>query len=600
MGSSRQEIAMRFAVDSDPGYPAAGRTSSPELAQVSEGAPSSHATGAGPFSDAFEAAALRFRDRTALRFRTATGWHEVSYASVRSEVRRVASWLSEQGVARGTTIALVSESRPEWVIAMFGVLESGATLVPIDPKLTAQEIKTLLGHAQPRFVLTSEAQHDKVANLSGEVPSVDAVFTIDAGADRSSLPTFRPRALRAPVSREPSEIALVVYTSGTTGNPKGVEITFGNLLFEARAVDTHFGDQGKQHFLSVLPLNHLFELVCGLLAPLLRGATVSYSDSLLPDDVVALLRGQKITSLSGVPLLFNALKRGIERNVKAKGESTQKKFALLMRIARYLPSYRLRRALFKPVLKLFAPSLRDCYCGGAALDPEVQTFFERMGIPMYPGYGLSEASPVISANCPRASRLGSVGRPFAGVEVRILKKDARDQVGEILTRGPHIMAGYRANTAATAEAINADGWLLTGDLGYLDDDGFLWVTGRSKDLVVLGGGKKVHPDEVEEAILRSPLFQEACVVGAPARSGMAAGFDEVCAVVVPGPDMLGAAAGDAAALEAAVHDELARMVEPVASFKRPTRIAVRSEALPRTVTRKVQRPLVREWLAKQS
>jgi len=238
-----------------------------------------------------------------------------------------------------------------------------------------------------------------------------------------------------------------------------------------------------------------------------------------------------------------------------------------------------RRFLHAPVLRAFGGSLRALYSGGAALDVDVARGFERMGLRIFEGYGLSETSPVIATNTPAAYRVGSVGRPLPGVEVRISAD------GEIQTRGPHVMRGYLDRPDLTAAVLDADGWLRTGDLGRVDDDGFLHVTGRAKDVIVLGGGKKVYPDEVEQVLAQSPRFAEVCVLGVAARHGN----EEVCAVVVP-------AAADEVDADAAVQAAL----ESLAAFKRPTRVVVRREPIPRTTTRKAKRAVLARWVADQA
>jgi long-chain acyl-CoA synthetase len=238
---------------------------------------------------------------------------------------------------------------------------------------------------------------------------------------------------------------------------------------------------------------------------------------------------------------------------------------------------RLRRILYAPVLRAFGGRLHQLYAGGAPLDPEVARQFERMGLRIFEGYGLSETSPVIATNTPRAYRLGSVGRPLPGVEVRIVN-------GEIQTRGPHVMRGYLDRPDLTAQVMDPDGWFKTGDLGRLDDDGYLHVTGRAKDVIVLGGGKKVYPDEVELLLADHPAFAEVCVLGMPSRQMR--GHEEVCAVVVPH--------GDDASDDA--HAEVARMLAGLAQFKHPTRVLVRREPIPRTTTRKAKRQALAAWI----
>ncbi|HTJ45281.1 MAG TPA: AMP-binding protein [Kofleriaceae bacterium] len=510
----------------------------------------------------------RFAGAPALRLE---GSFELSYDQLRAQIVAVSSRLIARGLSTNARVALLSENRPEWSIAMLGALRAGAMVVPLDTKLGTSEITTLLAHAKPRVILASTAQRARAIEAARAAGiGSDRVLIIDDGSITSAGDI-------APPVRTHDDVALIVYTSGTTGSPKGVTITFGNLMHQVRAVGAAIGPQGRERFLSVLPLCHLYELICGLLVPLSRGATISYpaGETLLPAELSRIMRERKITSLVGVPLLYRALSRGIDAEVKRASRGARIFVAMISAIAAVIPLEKLRRAIHRPILKSFGGALHQLYAGGAPLDPEVAKRFERMGLRIFQGYGLSETSPVIATCTPRAYRRGSVGRPLPGVEVRIAD-------GEIQTRGPNVMRGYLDRADLTKDVFTRDGWFKTGDLGHLDDDGYLHVTGRAKDVIVLGGGKKVYPDEVELLLADHPGFAEVCVLGVPNRHG----HEEVCAVVVPA----------AAQGEADPEEEIARMLEGVAAFKRPTRVLVRREPIPRTTTRKAKRQALAAWI----
>lgn len=509
-----------------------------------------------------------FSARLALRREGADGASlELTYAVLRARIAQSAAGLRAAGVTAGVRVALLCENRPEWVIALLAVLRAGAAVVPLDTKLGVPELAVLIRHARPLLVLTSQAHRDRAIEAAGDV----RVVSLDEGP----LPFATPLPW---MRRASDDTALVIYTSGTTGDPKGVEITLGNLMHQVWSVDAAIGPQGRERFLSVLPLCHLYELICGCLVPLARGATISYpaTETLLPAELAAIMKRRKITSLVGVPLLYRALLRGIEAQLRRAPRLARLVVAAASAISARVPIPEVRRWLYAPVLRAFGGALQHLYSGGAALDIDVARAFERMGLRIYQGYGLSETSPVIALNTPAAYRLGSVGRPLPGVEVRISPE------GEILTRGPHVMRGYAGRPDLTAAVVDADGWLSTGDLGHLDADGFLYVTGRAKDVIVLGGGKKVYPDEVEQVLERHPAFAEVCVLGVPSRTGN----EEVCAVVVP--------AAPGAALDAEA--EVGRALAGLAAFKRPTRVVVRYEPIPRTTTRKAKRAALAAWI----
>ena len=549
----------------------------------------------GGFLNAFEITCKTHGERVALRINGASGARSLTYAQLGAETRRVAGLLRERGVSHGTRVALLSESRPEWTTSLVGGMLAGATLVPLDAKLTIDELTVLLQHAAPRVLLVSRALADTGRRLQECVSAITEVLVTDGeapGSGLDSLATGVPLRALHPAPRRSDDVAIIVYTSGTTGSPKGVEITFANLEFQTVAGARVMGRHPDLRFLSVLPLNHLYELTCGLFSVLRGGASICYAESLLPDDLIGLMRKERVTSMVGVPLLFRALQRGIQQNVRRRGRLVRLWFAATFAIARAVPSATVRRALFAPVLRNFGGCLRVFYSGGAALDPAVARFFVRLGVDVYQGYGLSETSPMISAGRPGHNRIGSVGKPLPGVEVQIARAGASDIEGEILTRGPHVMRGYLDRPDLTRQLIDEAGWLHTGDLGRLDSDGYLFVTGRSKDLIVLGGGKKVQPEELEELFAESLDFKEVCVLATPSRSTLAEGFDEVCVIIVPADHVN----GDDAEVLSIMRAEVQRLSARVAHFKRPTRVLVRKLALPRTTTRKLTRRPLRDWV----
>jgi long-chain acyl-CoA synthetase len=394
----------------------------------------------------------------------------------------------------------------------------------------------------------------------------------------------------SPAERSVDETGLLIYTSGTTGRPKGVEITLGNLAFEVRSLLQVNPFQPDDVLVSILPLHHLLELVCGLLVPLHVGARVCYSASLFPQDVVALLRERRATVMLCVPLFLKLMKAAVEREVHARGRGARLGFGAALVVARALPMSS-RRRLFAALHARLGGRLRAFICGGAPLDREVADFFLRLGVPVYEGYGLTETSPVVAVNGPRARRSGTVGRPLPGVRVRI-------EAGEVLTAGPHVMRGYYRRPEITAEVFDGE-WLRTGDLGELDADGFLRITGRIKNLIVLPGGRKVQPEEVEGVLARSAFVREVCVAGTARLGGLSEGDEEVCAVVVPSEPLADRFAGRAEALAEEIRQDLARIGAVLSPYKRPTRLVVRAERLPMTSTRKIRRPLVRSWLEEQ-
>lgn len=533
-----------------------------------------------------------YSDRAAFQHYEAGAWRALTYAELASRVRSLSDYLIESGFTPGDRIAILSESRPEWAVALLASVRCGAIVVPLDAKLTAAELKSILRDAEPRVLFVSSAQASVAEELKAELPFLENVFLLNSGSGDggfTSIDQLQAVRLQEGITREVDEIALIVYTSGTTGAPKGVMITFKNLGYQIMNFGEVIKLDERDMLMSMLPLNHLLELTCGLLGALYAGGRISYCSTLFPHEIAQIMRDQRVTCMITVPLFLKMLKGSIEKEVARRGHASERLFRALLQSARWIKSHRLRKLLFKQIHNQLGGRLRAFISGGASLDAEVEEFFDRLGIPIYQGYGLTETSPVISVNTPAHKRAGSVGRPLPGVRVRLLENGTRRGEGEILTAGPHVMKGYFKREDLTREVIDEQGWFNTGDLGRLDEDGFLYITGRTKNLIVLGSGKKVNPEDVEAVLCESPLIKEVCVVGLQSRGGLQRGYEEIYAVVVPRER-------EGSAIELEITEEVDRLSASLAPFKRPTNVIVRYEDLPRTSTRKVKRALVAEWL----
>lgn len=542
-----------------------------------------------------------FGPREAFRMKEGSETRVLTYAQLAERAVKLSSFLIESGFAPHDRAVILCESRPEWAIAFFGSIIAGATVVPLDIKLTETELISILSDCQPE-VLFCDSKHLELAlRLPAGVPSIKNVFLVEDGKGNEqtrSIDQLEPKELHAGVERGHDDVAVLIYTSGTTGNPKGVMITFGNLIFQVGSFQSIAGLSESDRFLSILPLNHLFELTGGFMGALNLGCTVCFCHSLFPQEIIRTMKEEKITGMVGVPLLYKSLRSGIEREVKRKGEEALARFHAGLAMAAQLQMEK-RKEMFGPVLNELGACLRLFASGGAPLEPEIGQFFQSLGIHLIQGYGLTETSPVISANSLSANKMGSVGQALKGVEIRIDKKASGDSEGEILTRGPHVMAGYYKREDLTKETIDAEGWLHTGDIGHLDEDGFLFITGRIKNMIVLGGGKKIFPEEVETAFGPATTVKEVCVLGKKSKEGIREGTEEVCVVAVPTDTLLHEHKDDPQAVRQAIKKELDALAENLAPYKRPNRLYIRIDELPKTVTRKVKRPSVIEWLNSQ-
>jgi long-chain acyl-CoA synthetase len=437
-------------------------------------------------------------------FRTRT-WRFRDLAETTPRVARV---IREAGIEPGDRIIIWAVNRPEWGIAFLGAVHGGAVLVPLDVRQAADFGRRVAEQTQAKLVIASHQTLDAARTLG--LP----VITIESLPDRARA----AQPLQAPPLGRDDPVEIV-FTSGTTGEPKGAVLTHGNLVSNAQALLEVFSLRPDERLLSVLPLSHMFEQTVGFITPLLAGASVVYPVSRQPAVLVRTFKDFRATMLLIVPQGLKLLDNAIERKVDAGGKRAT--FERLHRIARHLPRG-LRRILFRPVLSQFGGRLSTVAVGGAAMDPQLATRWMEMGVEVLQGYGTTELSPVVSFTRRERNRLGTVGEAIPGVELKL----AAD--GEVLVRGPGRFPGYWENTDATAAAIDAEGWYHTGDLGELDADGVLTLRGRKKDMLVLGDGSNVYPEDIEAVLERDPRLKGSTVVGWPP-----GGDPKVHAVLVP-------------------------------------------------------------------
>lgn len=540
-----------------------------------------------------------FYNKTALSMFENGSWLKYNFGQLGDHVRNLAGYLIEFGIQPNDRIAILSESRPQWPIPFFASARAGAICVPIDTKLTIAEIIGNLSDAQPRLLFISRQFIDYVREIKSVVTSIEEVILLNGNStlneDYSPLRRFEqlvPNADHNGRERSLTDTSLIIYTSGTTGKPKGVMISFETLIFEVERLQEIMKPKEDDVFLSILPLNHMLELTCGLLGPLHVGAEICYSPSLYPEDFLRMMVEKRVTLMVVVPLFLKLVKNGIEREVRHKNQIQQSAFKTALGMAKCLPHHSGRRLLFPKVHERFGNRLRAFMCGGARLDKDVADFFDCMGIPTYQGYGLTETGPVISVNTPTAYKTGSVGKPLEGIEVCLAE-------GEILTRGPHVMQGYYKRADLTSEVIDKDGWFHTGDLGVIDKKGFIFITGRSKNLIALPGGKKVQAEEVEAAIRSAPSVKESCVLAGYAKEKLKAGNEAVYAILVPTNEARQNCGHNLDTLEKQLLEELEASLTNLAAYKHPSRVLIRLEPFPRTSSGKIKRVAVKEWLEMQ-
>jgi long-chain acyl-CoA synthetase len=555
----------------------------------------------GTLTELFFEALDKFHRDDAYQVKRDGKYQAISHATVLERVRRIALGLQELGVVRGERVAILSENRPEWAFADWACLSLGVTDVPVYPTLPAAQITHILANSGATAIFVSgDAQAAKIAEIRADVPALKHVITFGAGKPGGvdltlaeveakgaavDTPERAAKWKTGALNVSASDLATLIYTSGTTGLPKGVMLTHGNLASNARVGLNMLPFTLEDVALSFLPLSHVFERTGDYLF-WAAGVSIAYAESI--DTVPFNMAEIRPTLCMSVPRLYEKMYARVLENALSGGTAKKRVFFWARAVAdawademlagrrpgawlalRYSLAQKL---VFSKLKERTGGRLRYFVSGGAPLAPEINKFFYAAGLVILEGYGLTETSPVIAVNTPAAFRIGTVGKPLPGLEVSI----AAD--GEILTRGPHVMAGYYQNQDATREAIDPEGWFHTGDIGVLDD-GFLRITDRKKDIIVTAGGKNIAPQPIESAVKTNKYVSQAVMIGDKRKYPVM--------LVVPNWDQLERWAGrhniiwtqrsqllEMPTIRAKMEKEVAKQTAGLAKFESPKRVAL--------------------------
>ena len=463
--------------------------------------------------DLIKTQASRIPDRIALQMVNEGEWEEYTYAETYTLSREVAWRLWESGLRKGDRVVLVSENQPGWCIAYLAATQIGIAVVPLDAQTPAHEILAIAGFTTAKAILASDAVLEKSGAVLSETGTM--LQNINNGCERVGPESSENRTLTADIPADfpnveisADTVASIIFTMGTTVDAKGAMLTHGGFLSNVQAVAKALPPTDTERILSALPLYHALSFSCSLLMALYSGTTATYVNALRPTTLLKTMREAKTTAFIGVPRLFQLLQSTIERQAaraETPGETLAEKAKAVM-----------------------GGEIRVLVSGGASLSEAIYDAFQKFGLTIYQGYGMTETAPVLTVNPYEKSKRDSVGPAVEGVELRIENPDT-DGVGEIVAKGPSTMKAYYQNPTATAAAIR-DGWLYTGDLGYMDADGYLYLTGHCKDVIVPASGKNVYPVELEALYRDSPAISEICVVGVPYEDGS---DTAIHAVIVP-------------------------------------------------------------------
>ncbi|MBI3421262.1 MAG: AMP-binding protein, partial [Candidatus Sungbacteria bacterium] len=430
-------------------------------------------------------------------YRTGVRRFTTTYRGLYQDSLRMSAWLAQRGVEKGDRVVLWAPNSPWWAISFWGIIARGAVVVPVDFASEKERAGQIARESGAKLVIQSQYKIEKITGPHLLIENLEYL-----------LPDVEPA--QQPVQVEAADLAQLIYTSGTTGDPKGVRLTHGNLIANLGQINRHIPVITSQwRFLSLLPLSHTFEQMAGFFTPLSKGGTIVYIRTLKPSAIMDALGEESIWAIILVPRLLQALKSSIEREMEHKHLGSF--FGWVLTKAAPLKK-RARKKLFFLVHKKFGKHFSLLISGGAALDSDVWRFWDALGFTVLEGYGLTECSPVLTANTTEKQISGSAGKVLPGVKLEI-----RDN--EILAKGDNVFSGYYQKEQATREVFTKDGWFKTGDLGYFDKDGNVYIKGRRKEMIVTGEGVNVFPDDVERVLNALDGVRESCVVGVPKTDG---------------------------------------------------------------------------------
>jgi long-chain acyl-CoA synthetase len=545
--------------------------------------------------DLFDTSTKRFPTRVAMRIERNGRKEQYTFEDVRELTLRAAGFFADKGIKQGDRIILFSNNMPEWGIAYFGILKAGATAIPIDPASSVEEIVNFAkaGEASaivlsPKLAYENPDLKDNLAESGVEIRiwQFDEVFEMPTEIEEANRLALLPPKVHS------NSVASLIFTSGTTGKPKAVMLSHKNFTNMISMLSSVLDMDITDGVLSVLPMHHTFEFSAGFLTPFANGTQITYLDELSAEELSHAIENGHVTGMVGVPALWEMLHRRIKTRLRERGDWIADLADNVIEFNAWLRDntpFNLGPIVFFPIHQGMGGKMRYLISGGSALSEKVQRDLHGLGFTVLEGYGLTESSPVLTVARPGNKLLrGSVGKPLPGVEVKIDNPD-ENGVGEVVARGQNIMLGYYNNEEAT-EAVLQDRWLRTGDLGKIDDDGNLYIVGRSKDVIIDSNGKNIYPDEIEDLYSKSESIKELSVVGLPDDDG----GERIATLVVP--DYEKDIALSRAEVNKKIEDHFREVSASLPFFKRVKVLHITPFELPRTATRKVKRPEVVEML----
>ncbi|MDR2536068.1 MAG: AMP-binding protein [Treponema sp.] len=520
-------------------------------------------------------------DRISLAYQEALGYIEA-----------VARWLHSIGIRKGDTVAVTGKNSPEWAVAYLGILFAGAVVVPIDYQLKNEEVDLLLQKSKAQILFVDEEKYKHYAEKRGNLKYVRSlkksigVYIYDLNGPEAQIE-----------EAQETDLAAILFTSGTTGNPKGVMLTHQNLVSDCYLAQANLKLYPTDVFYALLPIHHAYTMLAVLIEAISVGAEVVFGKRMVTKAILKDLKEAQITMLLGVPMLFNKMLAGIIRGIKEKGLAVYGIIALLMEISGLVKKmFKVNpgKKMFDSILKKASLStLRICICGGGPLAPRVFRKYNQLGLDFIQGYGLTETSPITNLNPVERYKETSVGKVLPQVDMKVLDPDERG-IGEILVKGPMVMRGYYEMPEETAAVFTPDGYLKTGDLGYLDSEMYLYLTGRAKNIIVTEGGKNVYPEEIENEFQLFEEIDQILVRGFVSNKKMKTESIEI--LVFPnldcfkahGADLLGAKE----LIKTRIDEIIAEVNQRLLPYQKIEKITILQERMEETTTKKIKRNAV--------
>ncbi len=511
----------------------------------------------------------------------------LTYKEAQERIKAVAAYLASIGVKEGAHVAVTGKNSPEWAIAYLAVLYAGAIVVPIDYQLSTQEINTLIKAGDVVAAFVDEEKFDEISTAYPEMPT----FGLSKGVGTYLYDLSTPGAASLPTPAVPvKSTAAILFTSGTTGIPKGVMLSHENFVSDCFLAQSNLNIGCEDVFYALLPIHHSYTMLAVFIESLSVGAETVFGKRMVVKQILSDLKEAKVTMFLGVPMLFNKLLAGIMKGVREKGTLVYGLIRTLMAISGFIKKtfgVNPGKKLFHSVLeKASLSSIRICISGGGPLDPKVFRQYNELGIDFVQGYGLTETSPILTLNPVEHYKETSVGKIIPGVEIRIDTPN-EEGIGEIVVRGSMVMQGYYKMPEETAQVLSDDGWFRTGDLGKLDEENYVYLAGRIKNMIVTEGGKNVYPEEIENEFQLYDEIDQILVRGYNPEGKTV--VEEIEALIYPNPDWIAQSKLEKPAVQSRIDEIITEVNQRLRPYQKITRTLILDEPLEMTTTKKLKR-----------